>query len=98
MRKFLTTTWKVISPPLIRLFNIIIYPFQVLWRIISYPFKLLWKLISYPYVLIKRFIHFLNSEPDEHPFTEVLSGIVTSASMRAFLMNEIEAFRMHLLR
>ena len=34
--------------------------------------------------MIGRFHKFLNTEPDEHPFTEVLSGIVTSTSNRAF--------------
>ena len=87
MRKFINTAWKVITFPFIWLFKIIIFPFQLIWKIISFPF-----------VLIKRFNQFLNSEPEEHPFTEVLSGIVTNASMRTFLMNEIEAFRMHLLR
>ena len=87
MRKLINTAWKIITFPFIWVFKIVIFPFQLLWKIVSFPF-----------VLIGRFHKFLNTEPDEHPFTEVLSGIVTSTSMRAFLMNEIEAFRMHLLR
>ena len=87
MRKFSNNAWKIITFPFIWIFNIV-----------SYPFRLLWRIISFPFVLLNRFHKFLNTEPDEHPFTEVLSGIITSTSMRAFLMNEIEAFRMHLLR
>jgi sec-independent protein translocase protein TatC len=87
MRKFINTAWKLITFPFIWAFKIVVFPFQLLWKIVSFPF-----------VLMGRFHKFLNTEPDEHPFTEVLSGIVTSTSMRAFLMNEIEAFRMHLLR
>jgi len=65
------------------------------WKIITFPFIWVFNVVSYPF---SRFHKFLNTEPDEHPFTEVLSGIVTSTSTRALLMNEIEAFRMHLLR
>jgi sec-independent protein translocase protein TatC len=87
MRKFSNNAWKIIT-----------FPFIWIFKIVSYLFRLLWRIISFPFVLLKRFHKFLNTEPDEHPFIEVLSGIVTSTSMRAFLMNEIEAFRMHLLR
>jgi len=87
MLKFIKNTWKIITFPFIWVFNIV-----------SYPFRLLWRIISFPFALLNRFRKFLNTEPEEHPFGEVLSGIVTSTSMRAFLMNEIEAFRMHLLR
>jgi sec-independent protein translocase protein TatC len=87
MRKFISTAWKIITFPFILIFKVAIYPLRLLWRIISFPF-----------ISLNRFYEFLNTEPEEHPFTEVLSGIVTNSSMRAFLMNEIEAFRMHLLR
>lgn len=87
MRKFSNNAWKIIT-----------FPFIWIFKIVSYPFRLLWRIISFPFILLNRFHKFLNTEPDEHPFIEVLSGIVTSTSMRAFLMNEIEAFRMHLLR
>jgi sec-independent protein translocase protein TatC len=87
MRKFISTAWKIITFPFILIFKVAIYPLRLLWRIISFPF-----------ISLNRFYEFLNTEPEEHPFTEVLSGIVTNSSMRAFLMNEIDAFRMHLLR
>jgi sec-independent protein translocase protein TatC len=87
MRKFINTAWKIIT-----------FPFIWVFKIVSYPFRLLWRIISFPFVLLIRFRKFLNTEPEEHPFTEVVSGIVTNASMRSFLMNEIETFRMHLLR
>jgi sec-independent protein translocase protein TatC len=87
MLKFIKNTRKIIT-----------FPFIWVFYIVSYPFCLLWRIISFPFALLSRFCKFLNTEPDEHPFTEVLSGIVTNTSMRAFLMNEIEAFRMHLLR
>ncbi len=87
MRKFSNNAWKIIT-----------FPFIWTFKIVSCPFRLFWRIISFPFVYLNRFHKFLNTEPDEHPFTEVLSGIVTSTSMRAFLMNEIEAFRMHLLR
>jgi len=72
--------------------------FKKLFNIIAYPFRLIWRIISSPFILINRFRKFLNTEPEEHPFGEIVSGIVTNSSMRAFLMNEIEIFRMHLLR
>jgi Sec-independent protein secretion pathway component TatC len=87
MRKFSNNAWKIIA-----------FPFIWIFKIVSYPFRLLWRIISFPFVLLKRFSKFLNTQPDEHPFGEVLTGIVTSASTRTFLINEIEAFRMHLLR
>jgi sec-independent protein translocase protein TatC len=87
MHKFINTAWKIIT-----------FPFIWIFKIVSYPFRLLWRVISLPFVLLNRFRKFLNTEPEEHPFGEVVSGIVTNASMRSFLMSEIEAFRMHLLR
>jgi len=76
MRKFINNVWKIVTFPFIWVFNIVSYPFLLLWRIVSFPF-----------ILLNRFRKFLNTEPEEHPFGEVVTGLITSTSMRAFLIN-----------
>lgn len=69
-----------------------------IWSIITYPFRLIWRIISFPFRQIKRFINFMNSEPSETPIVELVGGIVTDAAIRKWIIDEIQAFRIHLLR
>lgn len=73
-------------------------PFNVLWRVVSFPFRLVFDILAFPFRQIARFVRFLNTEPEEHQLGEVISGIVTDKSVRAFLWAEIESLRRHLLR
>ncbi len=73
-------------------------PFHVLWRVVSFPFRLVFDILAFPFRQIARFVRFLNTEPEEHQLGEVISGIVTDKSVRAFLWAEIESLRRHLLR
>ncbi len=72
--------------------------FAAIWRVIIFPFRLIFNVIAFPFRLLARFRRYLNTEPEEHPLTEVLTGVVADPSVRAFLWNEIDAFRKHLLR
>lgn len=73
-------------------------PFHVLWRVVSFPFRLVFGILAFPFRQVARFVRFLNTEPEEHQLGEVISGIVTDKSVRAFLWAEIESLRRHLLR
>lgn len=73
-------------------------PFNVLWRVVSFPFRLVFGILAFPFRQVARFVRFLNTEPEEHQLGEVISGIVTDKSVRAFLWAEIESLRRHLLR
>jgi sec-independent protein translocase protein TatC len=72
--------------------------FRKLSGIVAYPFRLLWRIASFPFRLMGRFVRFMNTEPGETPVIELIGGIVTDAAIRRFLLDEIQAFRMHLLR
>ncbi|HNA89642.1 MAG TPA: twin-arginine translocase subunit TatC [Anaerolineales bacterium] len=72
--------------------------FQGVWRVISFPFRLVFNIIAFPFRAIRRFNTFLNTEPDEHPITEIFADIVTQKETRDMLWDQVDAFRMHLLR
>ena len=61
--------------------------FSGLWRVITFPFWLIFTILAFPFRLIGRFARFLNTEPDEHPLGDVVAGIVSDKSVRAFLWN-----------
>ncbi len=69
-----------------------------LWRVISFPFWLIFTILAFPFRQIARFARFLNTEPEEHPLGDVVTGLVTDKAMREFLWSEIDSFRKHLLR
>ena len=58
----------------------------------------LWRAVTFPFRLIARLNGFLNTEPEEHPLGDVLTGVVTDKAMREFMWAEIDALRKHLLR
>ncbi|MBI5944151.1 MAG: twin-arginine translocase subunit TatC [Chloroflexi bacterium] len=68
------------------------------WRIITSPFHLLYAILAFPFRAISRFRKFLNTEPDEHPLPEVFVELTTNKDARQMLWDQVEAFRMHLLR
>jgi sec-independent protein translocase protein TatC len=72
--------------------------FRGTWKVITAPFRALWWIVSLPFKLIKRAANFLNQEPSERPLTEVFISLTESKDARSALINEIEAFRKHLLR
>lgn len=72
--------------------------FQGIWRVITYPFRLVFNIIAFPYRALDQFRKFLNTEPEEHPITEIFIDIATQKETREMLWDQVEAFRLHLLR
>lgn len=72
--------------------------FRGVWNVITAPFRALWWIISLPFRLVKRAANFLNREPEERPLTEVFVSLAESTDTRNALIEQIEAFRKHLLR
>jgi sec-independent protein translocase protein TatC len=72
--------------------------FRGVWRVVTSPFRLIYAILAFPFRTIARFRKFLNTEPEEHPLTEVFVEITTNKDTRQMLWDQIEALRMHLLR
>lgn len=72
--------------------------FRGVWVVISAPFRALWWIVSLPFRWIKNGIGFLRSEPSEQPLSEMFVSLTTEQETRQALVEEIEAFRKHLLR
>jgi sec-independent protein translocase protein TatC len=72
--------------------------FRGLWRIVTFPFRLVYNILAFPFRAFARFRKFLNTEPDEHPLTEVFVDLATKKDTRQMLWDQIEALRMHILR
>jgi sec-independent protein translocase protein TatC len=62
------------------------------WRVITFPFRFLWRIVTTPF---KKAHAFITTEPEDHPFPEVLAGTI-QAPMAA--LEHIDALRKHLLR
>ncbi len=86
--------WRVVTHPFRFIFNLIAMPFRALYR--RYPkfFNGIWRIISSPY----RFYKYLNTEPDDRPLTDVFADLIANQDTRQMLWDQVEAFRMHLLR
>jgi sec-independent protein translocase protein TatC len=69
-----------------------------IWKVLTAPFRAAWWLISLPYRLVKRGVGFLKQEPTERPLGDVLISIMNEKDARQALIEELDAFRMHLLR
>ena len=69
-----------------------------IWRGVTFPFRMIIKILAYPFRQFGRFRAFLNTEPEEHPLGDVLTGVVTDKAVRAFLWSEVDVLRRHLLR
>ena len=72
--------------------------FMGVWRVITFPFRLVFTIITFPFRTIYRFFVLINTEPEERPIADVFADIVTQKEVRDQLWEQIEAFRMHLLR
>lgn len=72
--------------------------FTGMWRVIIFPFRLVFTVIAFPFRTLHRFFKLLNSEPEERPIADVFADIITQKEVRDQLWEQIEAFRMHLLR
>jgi sec-independent protein translocase protein TatC len=72
--------------------------FWGLWRIITSPFRLIFAILAFPFRALTRFRKFLNTEPEEHALTDVFVELTTNKDTRAMLWDQVDAFRMHLLR
>jgi sec-independent protein translocase protein TatC len=72
--------------------------FNQAWRVITSPFRLIFNIIAFPFRAIARFNRFLNFEPAERSFPDVVSDIVTDDKIRASIWDHIEVLRMHILR
>lgn len=68
------------------------------WKVVTFPFRLVFNILAFPFRKIRQFNQFLNTEPEEHPITEVFANLVTDADTRQMLWDQVEALRMHLLR
>ena len=68
------------------------------WKVITFPFRLVFNIIAFPFRKIRQFSQFLNTEPEEHPLTEVFADLITSSDTRQMLWEQVEALRTHLLR
>jgi sec-independent protein translocase protein TatC len=71
---------------------------KALWRVITFPFIIVFKIIAFPFQAIRRFIRFLNTEPEDRPVADVFASLVTDADTREFFWREFDVFRKHLLR
>jgi sec-independent protein translocase protein TatC len=59
---------------------------------------LILNILAFPFRQLARFRAYLNTEPEEHPLGDVLTGVVTDKAVREFLWSEVEVLRRHLLR
>ena len=98
MRKFLSGLWRVITYPFRAVYNRFPKFFDRVWQIVTFPFRLIYNIIAFPFRKISQFNKFLNTEPEEHPLTEVFVDLTTNPDTRQMMWDQVEALRMHLLR
>ncbi len=98
MRKFFSGLWQVITYPFRAIYNRFPKFFNEVWRVVTFPFRLVFNILAFPFRKIYQFHEFLNTEPDEHPITEVFIDLTTNKDTRQMLWDQVEALRMHLLR
>jgi len=72
--------------------------FRGTWKVVTAPFRALWWILSLPFRPIKAASRFLREEPKETPLGDVFVSLTESKEARSALVEEIEAFRKHLLR
>ena len=71
---------------------------RTFWRVITYPFVLIYNSIAFPFRAIRRFLRFLDTEPEDRPLMDTFSSLATEAETRQSLWDHVEALRAHLLR
>ncbi len=72
--------------------------FRGVWNVVTFPFRAAWWIVSLPFRLAGRAVQFLKQEPSERPLGETLVALTENKDARAGLIEQIEAFRKHLLR
>jgi sec-independent protein translocase protein TatC len=72
--------------------------FRGVWVVISAPFRALWWIVSLPFRLVKKAIAFLNEDPSEQSLSDMFVSLTSEQEARQALVEQIEAFRKHLLR
>lgn len=72
--------------------------FRVLFDLISFPFRLAWNILAFPFQKLSELNKFLNTEPEEHPITEVFADLVSKEAARQMLWAQVHILRGHLLR
>jgi sec-independent protein translocase protein TatC len=72
--------------------------FRGVWVVVTAPFRALWWIVSLPFRSIKKGIDFLKQEPSEQSLGDMFVALTTEKETRQALIEEIEAFRKHLLR
>src|SRR3972149_1363052 len=71
---------------------------RTFWRGVTYPFVLIYNSIAFPFRAIRRFLRFLDTEPEDRPLMDTFSSLATEAETRQSLWDHVEALRAHLLR
>ena len=71
---------------------------RTFWRVITYPFVLIYNSIAFPFRAIRRFLRFLDTEPEDRPLMDTFSSLANEAETRQSLWDHVEALRAHLLR
>ncbi len=87
MRKFFLGLWKVVT-----------FPFRAVWWILTRIFLALKWIVTFPFRAARSIHHFMTDEPEEHPLGDVFAELVQDKDARQLLWDQIDAFRMHLLR
>lgn len=90
--------WRIVTFPFHAIYNLFPKFFNGLWRIVSFPFRLVFNILAFPFRMIQRFNRFLNTEPEEHPISEVFIDLTTNKDTRQMMWDQVEALRMHILR
>ncbi len=109
MRKFLSIAWRILSFPFRMLFRLAAFPFRALyrrfpkffnavWRGVTFPFRLVFNIIAFPFRKLRQFHRFLNTEPEEHPLSEVFLDLTQNAEARQMMWEQVDELRKHLLR
>ncbi|MEW6028633.1 MAG: twin-arginine translocase subunit TatC [Chloroflexota bacterium] len=71
--------------------------FKVLWRVITFPFLLVYWVFSAPFRGIAWLVKTLNTEPEEHPLSDVLASAIQNKEVRQALWAHVEDLRKYLL-
>lgn len=67
-------------------------------RVITFPFRALWWLVTLPPRSLARLRHFMLTEPEEHPLSDVFVDLAQDKQARQLFWDQVEALRGHLLR
>lgn len=90
--------WRIVTFPFHAIYNLFPKFFNGLWRIVSFPFRLVFNILAFPFRMLQSFNRFLNTEPEEHPISEVFIDLTTNKDTRQMMWDQVEALRMHIFR